>query len=135
MIYRGTTKTAFWLWIVATLFFGAFGFFLSYFFPFLNEIISAIFLILTAISGIYLPLLVKKTYCKIDGDKIYSQTGVIFTRSTTINLNDVLYSSVCKTPLSSFTGLNFIILNTFGGKTMLLFLSKDDCKEIRELIS
>ena len=39
------------------------------------------------------------------------------------------------TPLSRFTGMNFIVLNALGSKLLMPFLSKKDAMEITSIIN
>ena len=134
MVFRAQSSAIFSIWLYSALILGAAGFAVTYFFSDLINIVLVIFVLFMLTLSFYLPFLIKHTYCKIEDGKVYSKLGFIFVRKTVLSTSNILYLSVCKTPLSRFTGLNFIVLNTFGAKTILPFLSEGDCKTISEML-
>ena len=113
--------------------------FLSYYYldflPWLMWIIS----IAAAAVGIftvsfYLPMYFKSAGYYINSDKIVKKTGVFIKVNQCMRVESVQYITSVTTPFSKLTGFNFIILNAFGGKLILAFLSKKDMQEIHSFI-
>ena len=88
-----------------------------------------------AFSSIWLPLFFSKTVYYVSILEVSKQSGVIFEAKQLMKVKSVQYITRINTPLSRFTGFNFIKLNALGGSITLLFLSKQDADEISATIS
>lgn len=135
MIFKAKANASFFIWIILLAVLSIVYLVSNIFSMLVAKIVLVLSLTIVLFAGVYLPLLIKHTYCKIYGNLIVSKTGAFFAHSTSLSINSIIYLSVYKTPFSCITGLNFIVINTFGGKTVLYFLSEQSCKQIKELIS
>ncbi len=84
---------------------------------------------------IWLPLYFKKTIYNISRKEIAKTSGVWFQKHQLMKVSSVQYLTRIYSPLSKFTGLNFVRFNALGGTITLVFLSKEDTEEIITLIS
>lgn len=134
MIIKAQRQSAFFIWLIVSAVLFIIYFLIKNLFPIISNIVGICLLFLCTALSVYFHLLVYKTKCEIQESKVMSVTGVIIKRRSYVNIKNVLYYTICKTPLSKISGLNFIILNTFGGRTVLMFLSIKDCKLIEELL-
>jgi len=82
----------------------------------------------------YLPMYFTSAGYYINSDKIVKKTGVFIKVNQCMRVESVQYITSVTTPFSKLTGFNFIILNAFGGKLILAFLSKKDMQEIHSFI-
>lgn len=135
MIFRAKANASFFIWIILLAVLSIVYLVSNIFSVLVARTVFIISLTIVLFAGLYLPLLVKRTYCKISGNSIVSKTGVFFAHSTSLSINSIIYLSIYKTPFSRITGLNFIVINTFGGKSVLFFLPEDSCKQIKELLT
>ena len=65
---------------------------------------------------------------------ITKKSGVFFKVEQTVKFSSIQYLNIITSPFSKITGLNFIILNVYGGKMLLLFLRHSDSREILKYI-
>lgn len=72
----------------------------------------------------------KRTYYYISSNEIAKRSGIIYESKQLIKVKSIQYVTKISTPLSSFTGFNFLKLNALGGSVLILFLSKNDAEEI-----
>lgn len=94
-------------------------------------IIFAIFTVTGVfVSGIYLPLYFKNLAYFISNDRIRRVSGVFFKAERVMRIEAVQYITTVTMPVLKWAGMNFIIINAFGGRTILAFLSTPDMKEI-----
>lgn len=111
----------------------------SYYYLSFIPVLMWIIIILSALTGIfigsiYLPLYFKSAGYYINADKIVKKTGVFIKTNQCMKVSSIQYITSLTTPFSMHTGFNFIILNAFGGKLILPFLSKRDMEEINSFI-
>lgn len=96
-------------------------------------VLSIIFaLTAVALAFVYLPLYFSHLSYQANDKEIKKSNGVFFRTHKSIKYSSIQYSSFITMPFSRFTGFNFIIFYVYGGKLLLLFLSKDDAEEILE---
>ncbi len=84
---------------------------------------------------ILMPLYFSRTSYTFDKNAISKKGGLFFTKKQLMKLSSVQYYTSIKTPLSSFTSLNFIIIHALGGVVILHYLSKNDLKEVEHILS
>lgn len=101
------------------------------FIPIIMWIIIGIFSGLSIfVASVYLPFYFKSAGYYINSDKIIKKTGVFIKTNQCMKVTSVQYITSVTTPFSKHTGFNFVILNSFGGKLILAFLSKKDMDDI-----
>lgn len=84
----------------------------------------------TALIFAYIPAMFRNIEIHIGENIITKKNGVFFKRKQTINISSVQYVTTVVSILPKINGLNFIILNIYGGIMILPFLSNNDFKEI-----
>lgn len=75
---------------------------------------------------IYFPLWFKHLQYSIDNETITKKSGAIFRFERTVKFSSIQFCDIISTPFSSHTSLNFLVLNVYGGKMLLLFLKKSE---------
>jgi membrane protein YdbS with pleckstrin-like domain len=83
---------------------------------------------------VYLPLYFKSIKYYVSPKRVIKVSGVIVTSRQIVKTNSIQYTTVIGTPFSKCTGLNFMVLNTFGGQMVLYFLKKNDVDEIISIV-
>ncbi len=76
----------------------------------------------------------RTTYC-ISSSEVSKQSGIIYLTRQLMRTKSIQYYTLFSTPLSKYTGFNFIIFNALGGRVIFLFLSDNDASEITSTIS
>ncbi len=84
---------------------------------------------------IAMPIYFSRTNYFISKNEIAKQSGIIYFTRQIMRTESIQYVTTLSTPLSSFSGFNFIFFNALGGRVVLFFLSKKDMNEIDALIS
>jgi len=79
---------------------------------------------------IYLPIYSSNLIYSADDKEIMKSSGVFFKTNQSIKYSSIQYSTSVSMPFSRFTGFNFIVFYVYGGKLILLFLSRSDAEEI-----
>mgnify|MGYP003529668400 CR=1 FL=1 len=87
------------------------------------------------IGAFWLPLYFSKTVYYISDFEISKQSGVLFEKKQLMKVKSVQYYTRLLTPLSKFTGFNFLKMNALGGSILLWFLNKDDANEIADTLA
>lgn len=94
-------------------------------------VLSVITALLTIFAAfIYIPVYFSRLIYLAGEKEIKKTSGVFFRSSKSIKYSAIQYSTSVTTPFSGLTGLNFVIFYVYGGKMVLLFLSRDDTLEI-----
>ena len=75
---------------------------------------------------IYFPLWFSHLQYSIDSETITKKSGAIFRFERTVKFSSIQFCDIISTPFSSHTSLNFLVLNVYGGKMLLLFLKKSE---------
>ena len=78
----------------------------------------------------FLPIYFKNTVYNIYDSDIRKKTGMIFFSKQNMKIRSIQYISTIITPFSRLTGLNFIIVNAWGGRMILCFLTRDEEMEL-----
>lgn len=78
----------------------------------------------------FLPIYFKNTVYNISDSDIRKSTGMIFFSKQYMKLRSIQYISTIITPFSRITGLNFIIINAWGGRMLFCFLKRDEAMEL-----
>ena len=78
----------------------------------------------------FLPIYFKNTVYNIYDSDIRKKTGMIFFSKQNMKIRSIQYISTIITPFSRLTGLNFIIVNAWGGRMILCFLTRDEAMEL-----
>lgn len=84
---------------------------------------------------IVMPLYFSRTQYTLDKSSISKKGGLIYTKKQLMRISSVQYYTLVKTPLSSITSLNFVIIHALGGTIIINYLSKSDLKEIEKALS
>ncbi len=82
------------------------------------------------IMFIYLPLLFSSLKYEVSDNELTCISGVFIKSYQSVQFSAVQYTTVIFTPLSQYTGLNFLILFVYGGQLRLLFLKQQDALDI-----
>ncbi len=101
------------------------------FIPIIMIITCSIFFVAGFFTAlIYLPVYFKKMKYYISDEKIIKVSGFYFIKTQTVKVKKILYTTTISTPFSKLTGLNFIILYSYGGILPIMFVSNRDFSEI-----
>lgn len=84
---------------------------------------------------ITMPIYFSRTNYFISSQELVKHSGIIFFTRQIMRMDSVQYVSTISTPLSKYTGFNFIIFNALGGRTIFFFLTKKDMLEINSIVS
>lgn len=82
---------------------------------------------------IHLPMYFASISYTATDTEIMKSSGVFFKVHQSIRYSSIQYTTVITSPLSQYTGFNFIIFFVYGGQLRLLFLKQSDAKEIIEM--
>lgn len=97
-------------------------------------IMIAIVVIYVLYILIYLPILYNSINYFIGKNDISSVSGVFFKTKRYMKMTSIQYVTKITTPLSKYTGLNFLVISAHGGRILFTFLSKSDAEEISSYI-
>lgn len=78
----------------------------------------------------FLPIYFKNTVYNISDSDLRKKTGMVFFSKQFMKMRSIQYISTIITPFSKYTGLNFIIVNAWGGRMVFFFLNRDEAMEI-----
>lgn len=78
----------------------------------------------------FLPIYFRNTAYNISDSDLRKKTGMVFFSKQFMKVRSIQYISTIITPFSKVTGLNFIIVNAWGGRMVFCFLKRDDALEI-----
>lgn len=78
----------------------------------------------------FLPIYFRNTAYNISDSDLRKKTGMVFFSKQFMKMRSIQYISTIITPFSRFTGLNFIIVNAWGGKMVFCFLNRDEALDI-----
>ncbi|MGN0613893.1 MAG: PH domain-containing protein [Porcipelethomonas sp.] len=81
-------------------------------------------------SLIYLPVYFRNMKYYVSDEKIVKKSGFYFIKKQAVRVNRIQFTTSISTPFSKLTGLNFIILHTYGGILPIMFVSDHDFSEI-----
>lgn len=94
-------------------------------------LISAASMLLSLVlSFIYYPLLFRSMKYTVTDTEVIRSSGVFIKTHQSIRFSAIQYTAAISTPLSKYTGLNFIVFFVYGGQERLLFLKWSDAEEI-----
>ena len=71
----------------------------------------------------------------IVGDEITAAGGYFTYRTDHMRIGAVKSVSVIITPLGTFTGLNFVVINALGARTFMSFYKRKDAEAIADIIN
>lgn len=104
--------------------------------PILMWILIGIFSAIYFFVGIlWLPLYFSRASYLVSSQEIIRNTGFFWHMQQVMKVPAIQYATLITTPLSKYTGLNFIVVNALGGSMLLLFLSGKDAEEILRTLS
>lgn len=86
-------------------------------------------------GGILLPMYFRRTVMYISPTEISVHSGFFFIWREHMKVESMQYFSYIKTPLSKFTGFNFISVHALGASLLLPFLSQKDAEDIATQLS
>ncbi|MBR1591946.1 MAG: PH domain-containing protein [Ruminococcus sp.] len=94
--------------------------------------IVIIFIITTAIfiMFVYFPLYISSLSYETTSTEVIKHSGVLVRTHQSVRFDSIQYTAVINTPLSQYTGFNFIVFFVYGGQLRLDFLSRQDTVEI-----
>ena len=85
-------------------------------------------------ASIYVPLYFTNAFVTISTKTVSKHSGFFIKSNQTMKISSIQYITAINIPLFKYIGFNFLILSAFGGNLILIFLKKDDCKELYENI-
>lgn len=104
-------------------------------FPIVMWVITIVFTLTAVLSSfLILPLFFKNFCCILTDSKATVSMGIFFRRKQSVRLDRVQFVQVITGAFDGILGLNFIILHVYGGELMMMFLNKNDRKEITDFL-
>lgn len=79
----------------------------------------------------YLPLWFKSLEYNLSDTYITQKFGIFFTQRRTMRLTTLQFVTIFRTPLR---GMNFILLHTYGGSMLILFLNRRTAEELHHTL-
>ena len=79
---------------------------------------------------VYFPLYFSSLAYETTSTEVIKHSGVIVRSHQAIRFDSIQYTTVVCSPLSQYTGFNFVIFFIYGGQLRLDFLSRQDTIEI-----
>lgn len=108
----------------------------SRFIPFSdNYIVFPLWIAAAMFAVMVLPFYFHKAYFVVTSKEVTLYGGLIITTKQFMPTSAVKSVTTVITPLSSVTGLNFIVLNSLGARVIIPFLTKKDAIEITAAIN
>ena len=83
---------------------------------------------------IILPLWYRSVSYTLSADEIIIRSGVFFSNTVYVKMSSVQYTTTVSKPLSKYTSFNFLLINAYGGRLVMMFLSHSDMEEIHKKI-
>lgn len=108
----------------------------KYFIPYewLVTLITAAVVLLACLEMfLHLPLYFASIKYTATETEIMKTSGVFIKVHQSVRYSSIQYTTVISSPLSQYTGFNFIIFFVYGGQLRLLFMKQSDAKEIIRL--
>ena len=97
-------------------------------------IIAALITAYVVFLFIILPMWYNSVCYMVSSEEIVIRSGVIFNNTTYVKTDSVQYTATVKCPLSKHTSFNFLLINAYGGKLIMMFLSSFELEEINKKI-
>ena len=85
------------------------------------------------IAFIYLPLYFSSVEYIATKSEIIKKSGFIFKMQQSVQFSSLQYATMICTPFSRYTGINILVFYVYGGKVRLMYLNKNDAREILSL--
>lgn len=83
---------------------------------------------------IILPLWYRSVSYTLSADEIIIRSGVFFSNTVYVKMSSIQYTTTVSMPLSKYTSFNFLLINAYGGRLVMMFLSHSDMEEIHKKI-
>ena len=83
---------------------------------------------------IILPLWYRSVSYTLSSDEIVTHSGVFFTNTIYVKMSSIQYTTTVSMPLSKYTSFNFLLINAYGGRLVMMFLSHSDMEDIHKKI-
>lgn len=83
---------------------------------------------------IILPLWYRSVSYTLSADEIVIRSGVFFSNTVCVKMSSIQYTTTVSMPLSKYTSFNFLMINAYGGRLVMMFLSHSDMEEIHRKI-
>ncbi len=83
---------------------------------------------------IILPLWYRSVSYTLSSDEIVLRSGVFFHNTIYVKMSAVQYITTVSMPFSKHTSFNFLLINAYGGRLVMMFLSHSDMEEIYKKI-
>ncbi|MBQ8687716.1 MAG: PH domain-containing protein [Ruminococcus sp.] len=93
---------------------------------------GACFLVWIAGGLFCIPEILRRIRILIDGSKVTISSGIFFRRTRTLLLHSLQLTILITTPFSRYTGINFLLLRSYGGTLLLPFLSRKDAESLHK---
>lgn len=102
---------------------------------FLRGILFVILCTAVSVTALFLvsfiiPLSIRSRLYIISEGRIVIRSGFIIRKTRVIKKASIQHIQYIKTALSEYTALNFLILNMYGGRAVISFLSRRDCEKL-----
>lgn len=101
----------------------------------LKFILLAVWLAAAVFLVIILPIYYRHTKATFSEQEIRKYTFMFTHKYQYMSMHSVTSVTTLITPLSSFTGLNMVIVNALGARMFLFFISKNDCIKITDFFN
>ena len=82
------------------------------------------------VSFVYLPAYFTNIRYVLRRGQLSKSTGFYITTTSSMKTDAIQYVTLITTPLSEYTGLNFISVNALGGRLILMFMRRDDAEKL-----
>lgn len=91
--------------------------------------------VLLLVCLVYLPLYFRKMSVYVFDTGVMFKTGVLKITRKHMKAQAMQYITTVVSPLSRYTGLNFIIIRALGGRIIIPFLSRGNAEELSHLLT
>ena len=109
---------------------------IRYFIP-VDKIVMLSIIVVIAIACfemfVHLPMFFNSISYSATSTEVTKSSGVFIKVHQSVRYSSIQYTTVISSPLSQYTGFNFIIFFVYGGQLRLLFLKQSDAQEIISL--
>ncbi len=88
-----------------------------------------------ATAFVILPLWFQSVCYTVTQDEIILKSGILFSHTIYVKISAIQYLTVVKAPLYNRINMNILLINAYGGRLAMLFLSYENLEEIYNRIS
>lgn len=137
--YRACRRTVFWFYLFA---FGLEALFKSILRTISGYVAQNILIIadmtfssLLILSVIVFPIYVVAAKFEVSSKEVKLRKGFILISHQFVPLHSVSSVTTVTTPLSFFTGFNFVVLNSPGSKSIMPFVTRRQAREVSDIVN